>query len=361
MHKPFGIEVESVHVSHLVRLGGLAYGRPTLGQLYAELVEDCLLGRARNDTQYGASIGMTKGGMEKQVDLLVRWGVLERIGRTRRMKYRLAGPPNGEFCADVLHALFGEPFLEEVQAGARVAELRPLAGESDPVANYAMQVLLGTYGAIPMVSFGFSEPTLLAGTGRVLAAADQSWLWSDGYVLQVNNQLTTYPLTLPAGLRVEKLPPRPKQRAARKRALSPDHKSFAFMYHSLYTVEQVDTYWFPVIKELHTYWNEQFRTEERLSPLVYASLRNLLVEEGMAADEVRLGIRGARLDRYWSSRAELLPFAKSVTQVRKLARQAMLDPSARGTKVTVVGDDSAENFANWEFVYGEGKGEAFEW
>lgn len=340
----------------LVRYGSLAIRNPVVGLLYAQLVQDWLTGQSRPDRVYAAITGSSTRQVTRALDILQRWGVLTRLGGTRARKLVLQPTVNLQWCRDVITGLYGKEALENVVTGSTAAELCPSEGPSDPVANYAVQQVLGLYAEADLFPLaGFPDSNARTGTGSVIHADFRQNDGSDSrqsyytafsvcmykphiqvlcseHLAEIGTHSAFYPVNLPATL-----VPNPKvtstyQRAARAKKYDTPTNSFALLYWPMDKIKEHDGANYDTIEALVADWNKAFGHEERLDRKIYARIRFLLVENTISADDVRRSFKAASLDKFWGQHALLSSFVNDVGRVRKMSKENTHDRYGRGFK-----------------------------
>lgn len=348
----------------LVRYGSCAIRNPVVGELYAQLVHDWLVGKTRTDREYAALCGVTTTTVTRTWQLLEYWGLITRMGGTRARRIVLMPMPNRKFCEDVVVGMYGQEALESVALG-NPAELCPSEGPSDPVVNYAVQQLLGLYGEADCVSYGFPEPDVRTGTGSVvhadLGTSDYNQLSFKAvavcsytnytHVLLTRDLITigateiaTYPVNLPSGLKIDRKYSTPKQRAARNRKYVLPDNSFAMLYWPMEKIKDVDVEYYDTIENLVTYWNTVFSHQEKLDRKIYTRFRYLLVEQEISEEKIRDAIKAASIDKFWSQHAVLSSLINDAGRMRKLSTQNTHDRLGRGFNAIPRGEVVAVEF-----------------
>jgi hypothetical protein len=354
-----------VRIVDLVQLGSIAIAKPGIGTLYAQLVHGYLAGQALPDKAYATLLGVSLRTLQLYFDTLSRWGLVTRSGSTRSRKFVLGPTPNVVFCEDVVIGMYGPGALQEILDGKRVSAICAISEGNPPVVSYAVQQLLLVYGVQTFVPYALSEVSAKTGTGSIVSPDYRNFsplvvsmytytnyiqilkYLKRGEIAQVEEEpleYYTFSIDLPPGLAADKKITTPKQRAAKSKTYALPESSWAFLRWPDAKIQELDTEHYATIMDLIAYWNEQFGIEERYDRKLYCRLRNLLVEQGIAAGDVRRAIRGVRLDPWWGERAVLSSFANDPSKVRKFAKASQHDRLATGFNAIPRGEVTAVEF-----------------
>lgn len=321
--------------SDFVRFGAISAGKPEVGSLYAQLTYDWLQGNSSADRAYRYLLGRSVPAVTNYKGELLKWGLLEFDGQTKKQELILHLVPNLTFCEDVIRGLYGEEHLGEVKSGKRTAAISPAWGTGHPVADYAVQLVLGVNGNNQFYTIAYPEPNERTGMGRVRVPAMElpvSLYRETGKVaINVDGELSTYGSEVPEDLEINAVTWK-YERASKKRQRKLPKSSFAFLYWSMQQIEEADTQYYATIAGLVEHWNDQFRANEKLDRVVYSRLRNLLVEQAISEEDIRRAFRAASLDTWWKKRAVLGSLSNNPSWIRKLATHSQHDPLMRNTK-----------------------------
>lgn len=356
-----------MHLVDVVRYGSAAAGKPQAGMLYAQLVHDYVRGQTLTAQDYAALVGVVPRQVQRYLKDLSDWGVITIKGRTRGRKVLLESAPNLQFCEAIVTGMYGPEVLEDVRKGNRAAELCPNTGHSDPVANYAVQVLLGLYANRPFVTYSYSQPTATSGTGAVKLVTNSDISFGHPLVdmlkevVVVSNyvqilssnermsecadvrMLATYPTELPAGILVEPKTMSQQVRAAKTKRDTLPENSFGLVYWPMTRLREIDVEHFDTVSEVLDTWNETVGTGEKLNPRLYARIRNLLVEESLTTDQLYQAFRAARIDSFWKDKM-LWTLSGNPSNIRGLLKQHKHDRLGRNMDVHPKGEVIAVEF-----------------
>jgi hypothetical protein len=354
-----------------VYYGAAAAGSPLAGPIYAQLLEDALLGypyRSLDDLALIVGVGAKQAG--RLLDTLVEWGVVRKQGYGRARKFVVGMPPNLAFCRAVLEGVYGEGYAQIINPPGSHTELEtfgalfvPNEGPPVIVASAAVAVLVSLYagkqyrhllmpppsgqdgyvvwqGLTPLLG-GLELGQMLnqyAVSSPVVVKADHGKIQIEQMSVSVSDDpkavvYAHYPTTLPAGLVV---PPPNKTRRGRagtaasgKRCQKLPDSSAGFVYWPVGKLE-LDTEHYPQVVRLLEHYNETFETDNRLNWKLYVPIRECLVEEGFVAEDLARAVTQARHDPWWRDKMNAYKLFKNPHIIRELLGKARNDRLARG-------------------------------